>query len=80
MKTYISNYIDNGKTDGSKSIRFFMVFLCSTLLSAISLSFLYVVYNETRGFISDNIHLSFGFLSDIFLYLAVENKCNEHNT
>lgn len=70
MKKYISNYIDNGKTDGSKSIRFFMVFLSSIFLSAISLSFLYVVYNKTKGFVSANINVSFSFLSDAFLYLA----------
>ena len=68
MKTRISSFIDNGKTDGSKSIRFFIVFLSSLLLSAISLSFLYVVYNKAIGLVSDNTNLSFDFFFNALSY------------
>ena len=69
MKKTISNYIYNGKTDFSKSLRLFTVFLLSFLLLSVFISFLYLFYNETKGFFNYNIDISTEILSNILLYL-----------
>lgn len=69
MKKMILGYINNGRTDFSKAIRLFTVFLFSFLLLSGLISFLYLFYSETKSSFTYNFGIFDDVVSDAILYL-----------